>query len=94
MQQESVRAKLRSLLEKPSVNDEELMDKVNLAVSAETERQSKIGVSSKKNIQVNQVYDSGCILGSQNPKDKLVTALEAVQSDLASLKEASNKSQK
>ena len=48
LQQESIRAKLRPLLERPSVNDEELMDKVNLAVSAETERQSKMGVSSKK----------------------------------------------
>ena len=108
LQKESVRAKLRPLLEKPSVNDEELMDKVNLAVSAETERQSKMVVSSKKNIQVNQVYDSGCTLGSQNPKEKksdanqekeckpnkLVAALEAVQSDLAILKEAFNKSQK
>ena len=109
LQQESVRAKLRPLLEKPSVNDEELMEKVNLAVSAETERQSKMGVSSKKNIQVNQVYGSDCTLGSQNPKEKknsdanqvkeckpnkLVAALEAVQSDLASLKEAFNNSQK
>ena len=70
---------------------------------------SKMGVSSKKNIQVNQVYDSGCTLGSHNPKEKkksdanqekeckpnkLVAALEAVQSYLASLKEAFNKSQK
>ena len=78
------------------------MDKDNLAVSAETERQSKMGVSSKKNIQVNQVYGPGCTLGSQNPKEKkksvanqeteckpskLVATLDAVQSDFASLKE-------
>lgn len=106
--QESVRAKLRPLLEKPSVNDEELMDRVNLAVSAETERQSKIGVSSKKSAQVNQIHDPNPTPESQNPNvkkksavnqekvhkpDKLVAALEAVQSDLASLKEAFNKSQ-
>ena len=61
-----------------------------------------MGVSSKKNIQVNQVYDPGCTLGSQNPTEKksdanqeieckpskLVATLEAVQSDFASLKEA------
>ena len=55
------------------------------------------------------MYDSGCTLGSQNPKEKkksdanqkkeckpnkLVAALEAVQSDLASLTEAFTKSQK
>ncbi|CAB3994114.1 Hypothetical predicted protein [Paramuricea clavata] len=42
LQQESIRAKLRHLLEKLSVNDEELMDRVNLAVSVETERQNKM----------------------------------------------------
>ena len=108
LQQESIRAKLRPLLEKPSVNDEELMDRVNLAVSAETERQNKMGVLVKKSLHVNQINnspDSG--QEPQNPKmkkrigneekecksNKLVAALEAVQSDLASLKEAFNKSQ-
>ena len=108
LQQESIRAKLRPLLEKPSVNDEELMDRVNLAVSAETERQNKMGVLVKKSLHVNQVNnspDSG--QEPQNPKmkkrigneekecksNKLVAALEAVESDLASLKEAFNKSQ-
>ena len=55
LQQESIEAKLHPFLEKPSVNDEELMDQVNLTVSAETERQSNTGVYSKKNIQVSQV---------------------------------------
>ena len=54
MQQESIRAKLRPFLEKPGVTDEELMERVNVAVSAETERQNKMaGV--KKGAQVNQV---------------------------------------
>ncbi|CAB3994586.1 Hypothetical predicted protein [Paramuricea clavata] len=87
---------------------EELMDRVNLAVSAETERQNKMGVLGKKSLHVNQIDnspDSG--QESQNPNmrekigneekecksNKLVAAMEAVQSDLASLKEAFNKSQ-
>jgi hypothetical protein len=108
LQQESIRTKLRPLLEKPNVNDEELMDRVLLAVSAETERQNKMGVLVKKSLHVNQINnspDSG--QEPQNPNmrkkignqekecksNKLVAALEAVQSGLASLKEAFNKSQ-
>jgi hypothetical protein len=54
MQQESIRAKLRPFLEKPGVTDEELMERVNVAVSAEMERQNKMaGV--KKGAQGNQV---------------------------------------
>ncbi|CAB4029969.1 Hypothetical predicted protein, partial [Paramuricea clavata] len=54
MQQESTRAKLRPFVEKPGVTDEELMERVNVAVSAETERQNKMaGV--KKGAQVNEV---------------------------------------
>ncbi len=108
LQQESIRAKLRPLLEKPSVNDEELMDKVNLAVSAETERQNKMGVLGKRSALVNQIQNiPDPAQESQTPNakkktgnqekeckpNKLVAALEAVQSDLASLKEAFNKSQ-
>jgi hypothetical protein len=71
LQQESIRAKLRPLLEKLSVNDEELMDTVNLAVSAQTERQNKMGVLVKKSLHVTQIDnspDSG--QEPQNPKMK------------------------
>ena len=107
--QESVRAKLRPLLEKSNVSDEELMDRVNRAVSAETERQNKMGGFIKKSTLVNQVHndpspakDNQNIHGKKKPgansdkeckQNNLVAALEAVQADLASLKEAFNKSQ-
>ena len=45
MQEEAVRSKL---LEKPEVSDEELMEKMNQIMSAEMERQNKMGVASKK----------------------------------------------
>ena len=114
MQQESIRAKLRPFLEKPGVTDEELMERVNVAVSAETERQNKMaGV--KKGAQVNQVVTNqepgwASQNDSEDPaskkkstkskknltdedKDKLTATLESVQTDLASLKEASYRSQ-
>jgi hypothetical protein len=40
--QESIQAKLHPFLEKPGVTDEELMEGVNVAVSAEMERQNKM----------------------------------------------------
>ena len=66
LQQESIRAKLRPLLEKPSVNDEELMDRVNLAVSAETERQNKMGVLVKKSLHVNRLIIAQIL--ARNPR--------------------------
>jgi hypothetical protein len=75
------------------------MDRVNLAISAETERQNKMGVLGKKSLHVNQInYSTDSGQEFQNPNmrkkignqenecksNKLVAAWEAVQSDLAS----------
>ena len=102
LQQESIRAKLRPLLEKANVSDEELMERINTAVSAETERLNKMG--SRKSPQVShvdaQTTDTGQGATSKDKPaskeakpNKLVAALEAVQSDLASLREEFRKSQ-
>ena len=48
LQDEAVRAKLRPLLEKAAVTDEQLMEKINQIMSAEMERQNKMGVAGKK----------------------------------------------
>ena len=106
LQEESVRTKLRPLLEKPAVTDEELMEKINQIMSVEMERQNKMGAAGKKGPRVSQVRttpstdDLAPGHPSQEPQKKnaksqekgakpnsLVAALEAVQSDLASLKE-------
>lgn len=102
LQQESIRAKLRPLLEKANVSDEELMERINTAVSAETERLNKMG--SKKSPQVSHVdaqstdTDQGATskgkpASKEAKPNKLVATLEAVQSDLASLREEFRKSQ-
>ena len=96
------------------MTDEELMERVNVAVSAETERQNKMAAI-KKGAQVNQVVTNqepgwASQNSSEDPankkkstkskkkltdedKDKLTATLESVQTDLASLKEAFNRSQ-
>lgn len=88
------------------------MDLVKFAVSTETEQQTKMGVTSKKSPQINQIgthtnnpefvqelqsLNTETKTATNHCKDSkpnnLVAALEAVHSDLASLKEAFNQSQ-
>ena len=107
LQDESVRAKLRPLLEVASVTDEQLMERVNRIMSAEKEHQNKMGVAGRKRARVNQVETASPLSNQTQPSsgpvpqgessksqkkepkpNTLVTALEAVQSNLASLKEA------
>ena len=106
IQQESVRPKLRPYLEKPGITDEELMERVNVAVSAEMERHNKLASGAKKSAQVTQigshidVSEQDCSgdtpLGKKKDsksKKNLNETLKSVQADLASLKEAFQKSQ-
>lgn len=51
LQDESVRAKLRPFLEKSGVTDTELMEKLNLAASAEMERLQKGGYQENTRVQ-------------------------------------------
>lgn len=96
---ESVRAKLRPLLENPNVKDEELMERANVAVSAETERFNKMHGGPKKSPKVNEIAQTVNKQKPQNvdPKEaktnKLMATLEAVQSDLTYLKGWVDKSQ-
>lgn len=88
------------------------MKKINQIMSAEMERQNKMGVAGKKGLRVNhfetsptpsdptQVHlgqasqsESGKSQKKEIKLNSLVTALEAVQSNLVSLKEAFDKSQ-
>ena len=58
LQDETVRAKLRPLLEKTTLSDEQLLEKINQIMSAETERYNKMSSGSKKGLRVNQVGTS------------------------------------
>ena len=59
-----MRAKLRPLLEKTTVSDEQLLEKINQIMSAETERYNKMSSGGKKGLRVNQVGTSSV---SSNP---------------------------
>lgn len=104
LQDESVRNKLRPFLQKVDVTDEELMEQINVVVSEESERKGKLGATNHKNIRVNclevegEQTESGGQMQQKKPgskkeaksdrPDRLMVTLEAVQSDIAVLKEA------
>ena len=110
LQDEAVRVKLRPFLEKTTVSDEQLLEKINQIMSAEMERCNKMSSGGKKGLRVNQAGTSSV---SSNPApgqpgqtpqsesaksvkkeakpNSLVTALEAIQSDLTFLKQAFDK---
>ena len=70
LQDEAVRAKLRPLLEKTTVSDEQLLEKINQIMSAETERYNKISSGSKKGLRVNQVGTSSAPSNSSKGQRK------------------------
>ena len=55
LKDETVRAKLRPLLEVATVTDEQLIAKVNRIMSAEREHQKKMGVTCGKGVRISQV---------------------------------------
>ena len=59
-----MRAKLRPFLEKTTVSDEQLLEKINQIMSAEMERCNKMSSGGKKGLRVNQVGTSSV---SSNP---------------------------
>ena len=59
LQDEAIRTRLRPILEIPDVQDEDLIQQMNVVVSEETERKSKLGSTSRqKNPRVNEVQAS------------------------------------
>ena len=98
LQQESVQAKLRPLLDKKGVTDEELLEQLNKAVSAESERNNKMGTVKHNQVSVNMTScndstNENKSSSKEAKQNKLMAALEAVQADVASLPEAFHKTQ-
>ena len=105
-QDDAIRNKLRPFLQKADVTVEELMEQINVVVSEESERKGKLGATNQKMIRVNSLEVDGEMAQSggqgqskkpgvkKEPKsdrpDRLMVTLEAVQLDIAVLKEALN----
>ena len=59
LQDEAIRTRLRPILEKPDVQDDDLIQQMNVVVSEETERKSKLdSTPCQRNPRVNKVHAS------------------------------------
>ena len=80
LQDEAIRTRLRPFLQKPDVQDEDLIQQMNEIVLEETERKSKFGSSTRhKNPKVNEVHASQTGEGAVQPTttDKKLKRTEA-----------------
>ena len=86
---ETIRAKVRPLTQNPEVVDEDLVEVMSLAISAETERSNKFSLTSKgksaKVCTVESPADTSTKKDQQKDQHILAT-LKAVQADLASVR--------
>jgi len=90
---ETIRAKVRPLTQDPEVADEDLIEAMSLAISAETERSNKFSLASKgKSAKVYTVESSAdTSTKKEEPKEqqndqRILASLKAVQADLASVR--------
>ena len=93
---ESIRTRLRPILQQQKLPDENLIREVNLAMSSENERMSKLGAKKKisKPINVNLGVENSAKQAGVEPKgkqDKILAAIEALQADVNLLKQSQNK---
>ena len=83
---ETIRAKLRPTLKNPSVADEDLIEAMNIVMSAETERLNKFSTPGR----AKQASVSSLEMATANSKEKkeegrVLAALKAVQSNMATM---------
>lgn len=82
---ETIRAKIRVLTKNPNVLDEELIEAINLAMSAEEERNAKLCLTNKmKSSKVNVI--EGVNLSENKKETEILATLKAMQAELTSLK--------
>lgn len=95
LKEETIRAKIRPALAKKNVTDEELIEAMFLAVSAETERSNKFNLPStkQKSARVAAVgSDSGTEAGKEvlSAINALKAEFSAIQTEVKALRESSN----
>ena len=90
---EAIRAKVTPLTQHPQVADEDLIEAMSLAISAETERNNKFSCTSKgKSAKVYTVESSADTskkkeqLKEQQKNQHILATLKAVQAELASVR--------
>ena len=90
---ETIRAKVRALTQDPQVADEDLIEVMSLAISAETERSNKFSLTSKGKSAKVYTVESSADTSSKKEQQKeqqkdqhILATLKAVQADVASVR--------
>ena len=94
----TLRSRMRVLLQKPGVTDAELIYELNIAVTEESERSAKLGFGKAKS-KVSEVQVTTPVKGKREVKDsedllvteKLLAEIQSLKSDVTALKENLNK---
>ena len=95
LKNESIRTRIRPLLKQKTVSDEVLIEEMSKAVAIETEHHKKVGLA-KNTARISMVAETPKSHDAETPKNekaepqkgKMWAALEAVQADLATIREA------
>ena len=82
---ETIRAKMRPTLQNPLVTDEDLIEAMNMAMSAETERVNKFSFSGRKSASISTVEMTSEKNKEKREEGRVLAALKAVQSDMATM---------
>ena len=92
MADDAIRTRMRLYLETPNISDEVLIREMNVAMTTESERSSKLGTrrrSARQNILSTEDSDKKTTKDAKATKTSvLMASLEAVQADVAMIKEA------
>lgn len=99
LKDETIRAKIRPALAKKTVTDEELIEAMFLAVSAETERNNKFQLPTdrkQKPARVSSVENAGATTNNEvlSAIKALKTEFSAIQSEVKALRDNANQSQR
>ena len=92
---EAIRMRMRPYLEVPSVSNETVIREMNIAMTTENKRSSKVGArrcppkQNQTSVLATEVVDKQTTKETKvNKKDTLLASLEAVQADVVMIKEA------
>jgi len=86
---ETIRAKVRPLTQNPQVADEDLIEVMSPAISAETERSNKFSLTSKGKSAKVYTVESPADTSTKKEQQKdqhILATLKAVRADLASVR--------
>ena len=79
-----LRTRMRTHLQRPDVTDAELINKINVAVTEESERNLKLGLGQKGKAKVNQVQST---TDEKSSVKELVAEIKALKGEMTTLRE-------